>query len=330
MTKKILVLGSNSFAGSNFIDYCLFKRCKIYAISRSSENNVFLKYKKNPYLKNLSFFKKDVNLSKDRNFILRIIKKNDISHIINFAAQGMVEESWFSPEDWYKTNFTSQILLINQIIKLKTIKKYINFSTPEVYGSTKRFFKESYSFNPSTPYALSRASFDLHLKLLNKNYNFPMIITRTANIYGPYQQLYRIIPKSIISFLKKKKINLHGGGNSIRSFIFMNDVSEALYKILLRGKIGDTYHISTNRFVSIKDLVIKIQKKLNKSKLINFKSNERIGKDYAYKLNSLKLRKKMKWKPKTSLDDGINETIDWVKLNFNYFKKLNLEYKHKK
>ena len=116
MTKKILVLGSNSFAGSNFIDYCLFKRCKIYAISRSSENNVFLKYKKNPYLKNLSFFKKDMNLSKDRNFILRIIKKNDISHIINFAAQGMVEESWFSPEDWYKTNFTSQILLINQII----------------------------------------------------------------------------------------------------------------------------------------------------------------------------------------------------------------------
>ena len=172
-------------------------------------------------------------MSKDRNFILRIIKKNDISHIINFAAQGMVEESWFSPEDWYKTNFTSQILLINQIIKLKTIKKYINFSTPEVYGSTKKFFKESYSFNPSTPYALSRASFDLHLKLLNKNYNFPMIITRTANIYGPYQQLYRIIPKSIIS-LKKRKINLHGGGNSIRSFIFMSDVSEALYKILLR------------------------------------------------------------------------------------------------
>ena len=157
-----------------------------------------------------------------------------------------------------------------------------------------------------------------------------MIITRTANIYGPYQQLYRIIPKSIIYFLKNKKLSLHGGGNSYRSFIFMEDVSNALFKILKKGKIGSTYHISTNEFISIKKLVNIIQKKLKKKNLLNLKAKERMGKDYAYKLSSIKLKKEIKWKPRTSLNQGIDETIEWIKQNFKYFKKNKTEYKHKR
>lgn len=328
--KKILVLGSNSFAGSNFIDFCLTKKCKIYAISRSLENSTFLKYKKNSYKKNLFFFKKNINSKSNQKDILKIIKTKKIEYIVNFAAQGMVEESWFSPEDWYRTNFISQIEILNKIKNLKNIKKYINFSTPEVYGSNNRVMKESFLFNPSTPYALSRSSMDLHLRLLFKNYNFPIIITRTANIYGPYQQLYRIIPKSIIYFLKNKKLNLHGGGNSYRSFIFMDDVSDALFKILQKGKLGSTYHISTNKFISIKSLVNIIQKKLGRKNLLNFKAKERMGKDYAYKLSSMKLTKELKWKPRTSLKTGIEETIEWIEKNFKKFKKNKTEYKHKR
>ena len=328
--KKILVLGSNSFAGSHFIDFCLSKKCKIFAISRSSENNIFLKYKKNFNKKNLFFFKKNINNKSHQKDILKIIKRKKIEYIVNFAAQGMVEESWFSPEDWYRTNLISQIEILNDMRKLKSIKKYINFSTPEVYGSNNKIIKESFFFNPSTPYALSRSSMDLHLRLLFQNYNFPMIITRTANIYGPYQQLYRIIPKSIIYFLKNKKLSLHGGGNSYRSFIFMEDVSNALFKILKKGKIGSTYHISTNEFISIKKLVNIIQKKLKRKNLLNLKAKERMGKDYAYKLSSIKLKKEIKWKPRTSLNQGIDETIGWIKQNFKYFKKNKTEYKHKR
>ena len=110
----------------------------------------------------------------------------------------------------------------------------------------------------------------------------------------------------------------------------MEDVSNALFKILKKGKIGSTYHISTNEFISIKKLVNIIQKKLKKKNLLNLKAKERMGKDYAYKLSSIKLKKEIKWKPRTSLNQGIDETIEWIKQNFKYFKKNKTEYKHKR
>ena len=330
MTKNILILGSNSFAGSNFANFCLNQNFKVYGVSRSKENEKFLEYKNNSKKKNYVFLKKDINNIQDQNYIVSLIKRKKIKIIVNFIAQGMVEESWLSPEDWYQTNLLAQVNLIKKIQKIEKIKKFINFSTPEVYGSTKNLIKENFDFNPSTPYALSRSAFDLHLKLLFENQNFPVIITRTANIFGPYQQLYRIVPKAIMYFMLNKKINLHGGGHSIRSFIYMDDVSEALIKIINKGKIGKTYHISTSEFITIKKLVQIINNKFKHKKLINYKIKDRLGKDYAYKLNSNKLINELGWKPNTKLDDGINKTINWIMKNFNQFKKMQTEYKHKK
>ena len=243
--------------------------------------------------------------------------------------RGMVAESWINPEDWYNTNVVSSSILINKIKKLK-IKKYLNFSTPEVYGDTKSLIKENDFFKPSTPYAVSRSAQDLNLKAYLHTFKFPVVFTRAANVYGPHQQLYRIIPKTIIKSLKKETLELHGGGKSIRSFIHIDDVSRALFKILFdRNNIGETYHISTKEFVSIKDLVNKIHKKLgNKTKVINVK--ERSGKDYGYFLNSSKLTKELNWKPKIDLDSGIEDTINWIKKEFNSIKDKKLVYIHKK
>ena len=176
----------------------------------------------------------------------------------------MVEESWDKPIDWYTTNFLSNVKMLEKIKKFKFIKKFINFTTPEVYGNTDNWLKESFSFNPSTPYALSRAATDFHLKLIFKVDKFPVVFTRTANVYGPHQQLYRIIPKTIVSFIKNKNLQLHGGGRSFRSFIHIDDVSNALYLILKNGKVGETYHISTNKLISIKKLVDFIGLKVKK------------------------------------------------------------------
>ena len=131
--------------------------------------------------------------------------------------------------------------------------------------------------------------------------------------------------------LTKKKLELHGGGSSKRSFIYIDDSTRANFKVLMSGKIGETYHISTNKIISIKALVQKI---INKGRM-NFKyivrnSKDRKGKDHSYKLNSNKLRKKLEWDDKISLDQGINFTFDWINSNFKYFKKASLEYKHKK
>jgi dTDP-glucose 4,6-dehydratase len=329
--KKILVIGSNSFAGSDFIDYLLNKNFKVYGVSRNKEiKNEHLRYKENKKLKNFRFYKINLNIRKDINKLIKIIKKQKIQYITNFAAQGMVAESWINPQDWYLTNVVSNSILIKELSKLK-IKKYLNFSTPEVYGNTSLLIKEGNIFAPTTPYAISRSAQDFNLLAYYKTYNFPVVFTRAANIYGPYQQSYRIIPKVIISILTNKKIPIHGKGDTLRSFIYMPDVSRALYKILLDKKnLGETFHISSKRFISILELTKLINKLMNVKKKNTYHVKERDGKDLKYTLNSNKIRNNYSWSEKTNLEEGIINTINWIKKNLNYFKKASLKYSHKK
>ena len=332
MKNNIFVIGSNSFSGSNFVNFLLDKKLFVVGISRSKENkNIFLKYKKNKNIKNFKFYRADIN--KNFNLIKKLLNKYKPSIIINFSSQGMVNESWKSPLDWYLTNFLSTVKIVNFLLKKKYLKKFINFTTPEVYGDNKKKLSEEAKFNPSTPYALSRASADTHMKLMNKYKRFPIIFTRTANVYGPYQQLYRIVPKTIILLIKKKKIPIDGNGLTFRSFIHINDVNMALYKILQHGKTGETYHISTSNYISIKDLVKKIIKILRKTKNFNkfiYYKRDRIGKDEFYKLSSKKIIKNLKWKPTITLDDGINDVVEWIQKNYKFLAKNKLTYQHKK
>lgn len=328
--QTILIIGSNSFSGASFINYVLNKNFKVIAVSRSKEKKfIFLPYFKNKNKKKLKFFQVDLN--HDVSKLLKIIKKFKPKFIINYAAQSMVAESWEKPLHWYQTNVISHVNLIESIKKLKFIKKYINFTTPEVYGSQNFWQSENFSFNPSTPYAISRAATDYHLLSLFRNFKFPVIFVRTANIYGPGQQLYRVIPKAILHCLLNKKIILHGGGIAKRSFVYMDDVSDALYKILIRGKLGETYHISGKKLISIKNLIIVIKKICKKDSNNNIKiSKDRIGKDLFYKLSSEKIRKTLGWRDEIELDKGIKNTVDWIIKNFKFIKKQNCKYVHKK
>ncbi|MDD2886727.1 MAG: GDP-mannose 4,6-dehydratase [Aliarcobacter sp.] len=327
--KKILIVGSNSFSGSNFVNNQLNEDYEVFATSRSSElNNVFLPYKKNSRLNNLHFSQLDLNKNLDE--LMNLIKKEKISQIVNFAAQSMVGQSWDTPEHWYMTNTVSTIKFHNQLKNLDFLDKYVHISTPEVYGSCEGLIKEHRNYNPSTPYATSRAAADMSLKNFYDTYNFPVVFTRAANVFGEHQQLYRIVPKAIISFLIKEKVPLHGGGKSIRSFIHMDDVSKATNLILNNGNIGDIYHISTKQNISIKSLVEMIAKQLN----IPFEENveiteDRKGKDSAYLLDSSKLRESLNWQDTISLEKGIEKTISWVKDNLEELLKQPMNYIHK-
>ncbi len=328
MTCDYLIVGSNSFSGSNIIKHLIIKKKNVIAISRRDEKNItFLPYKKNiHYKKYVNFYKVDVN--KDILKLKKIIKKHKPKYVINYAGQGMVEQSWSTPEDWYTTNIIGQIKLISILKESKSLKKYIHFTTPEVYGSTSKIIKESFNFNPSTPYANSRAALDFHLKMMSDKYNFPVIFTRAANVYGEYQDLYRIIPKAIMKIKKNDKIELHGGGKSLRSFIHIDDVSEALTLIIDKGRLGETYHISTKSYLKISKLVQMICKDLKvEYKKCIVKTPDRIGKDNAYLLDSSKLRK-LGWKDKIDLNEGIFRTKKWIEDNYIYLKKQKLNYKH--
>ena len=329
--KNIVVLGSNSFAGSSFVNFALNKNYKVIGISRSKEKSKLeLKYKNNLLKnKNFKFYKLDIN--KNIVKIIEIIKRiKKPVFIIDFAGQGMVAESWDNPGLWFKTNVMNKINFIEELKKIK-INRYIRISTPEVYGSSNKMLLEENTHNPSTPYALTHSSIDKYLKLQKKEFNFPALILRFSNFYGECQPIYRIIPKTIVSILKGKKLNLHGGGLSSRSFIYIDDFSNAIFKAInLRKQNQMVFNISSKEIITIRELVKKICQKMN----VNYKnmvkiSKDRRAKDKKYLMNSNKAKNILKWSNSTSLNQGLNNTIKWYVKNFDKIKNLNEKYIHK-
>ena len=330
--EKIFVIGSNSFSGASFIDYALARGHEVIGVSRSKEpSRAFLPYKwGRPNSAPAKFQFQQLDLNHDLGRTLEIIQEFQPPFIINFAAQSMVAESWLYPDQWYVTNVVANVRLHEKLRQVSFLKKYVHVSTPEVYGSCSGNVTESAPFNPSTPYAASRAACDLHLLTFFKNYQFPVVFTRAANVYGPGQQLYRIIPRTVFFIKTGRKIQLHGGGRSVRSFIHGRDVADATLRIAKSAPAGQSYHLSTDLYLSIREVVEKICQKLG----VRFEDaveivGDRPGKDAAYLLDSTKARQTLGWKPMIDLDQGIDETIRWVTDNLEELKKQPSDYIHK-
>ena len=328
MGARLAVIGSNSFSGASFIRYALGQGHEILAISRSPENSKYLlPYKWGNYEK-LKFNQLDLN--KHTLEIIEAIKEFNAQYVVNFAAQAMVAESWDNPVHWYQTNVLANVGLHDQLRKFDSLCKYLHVSTPEVYGSCSGLVQEDHPFSPSTPYATSRASCDMHLINFHENYDFPVVFTRAANVYGPGQQLYRIIPRTILFIKTGRKLQLHGGGKSLRSFIHISDVARATLEILTKASSPEAYHLSTNQHISIHNLVELICERMSTDfeKLVEV-SPDRPGKDGAYLLDSSKANDEFGWEPIVSLEEGIDETISWVDNNFDDLSKEAMEYQHK-
>jgi dTDP-glucose 4,6-dehydratase len=330
--KKVLILGSSSFAGSSLVNYLLDKKYKVYGVNRSiQKNSYFLPYNKNNNLKNFKYFTCDINKEKDQEKIFQLIKKNKIKIIIDFLGQGMVSQSWDSPQDWIKTNILSKLILIEKLIKNRIIiNKYIRISTPEVYGHNKLKIKETTKYNPSTPYAVSHSSIDMMLKAYFEKYKFPYLIGRFSNFYGDHQQLYRLIPRVILAILKKNNFYLEGKGNSKRNFLYKDDFCKAINLMITKGKVNNIYHFSGKNLISIKDLVLKIFKILNYDKKFIKYKKERSSLDKIYRMDTKKSNQHLKWNNENSLTDGILKTYEYMKNNFKLIKNSSANYRHKK
>jgi len=328
---KILVIGSNSYTGAAFIDYALSEGYEVVGVSRSDElNPVFLPYRWGPAerLKRFSFFRMDLNEKAEE--IGHLAREQNLTWVANFAAQSMVAESWLTPVHWYQTNVVANVRLHEALRKWDGLKKYLHVTTPEVYGSCSGVVKEDALFNPSTPYAASRAACDLHLMTFFKRYNFPVVFTRAANVYGPGQQLYRIVPRAALFSRLQKKLPLHGGGHSTRAFIHGKDVAVASLAVLDRGQSGQVYHLSTERFISIRDLVAMIAQKTGSSfERLAEVTEDRPGKDAAYLLDSARAKQELKWAPTIDLEAGVDSVIRWIDQNLATLRNLPDTYIHK-
>jgi dTDP-glucose 4,6-dehydratase len=330
---KYAVLASNSFTGSHFIDYILNNTDDtVIAISRSKEYpSILLPYRhlKTPPIHKFKFFQLDLNTHLSD--VLSILDKEKPDYIVNYAAQGEVRNSWNWPDQWFETNTMSVVRLSNALVKRDYVKKYYTASTPEVYGATGDMISENHCYQPSTPYATSKLAGDLHLLTLFKHYGFPVVFSRAANLYGIHQQLYRIIPRTIIYLKQGKKIELHGRGLAVRSFIHARDVAVATNLIIQKGRDGEVYHLAPiSESYSIADVVQMICKLMN----YNFPDSvtlvdENYGQDALFSMSSEKIRTELGWQPQVPFESGVTEVIQWILSNWEVIKNLPLEYAHK-
>jgi dTDP-glucose 4,6-dehydratase len=329
---RLAVIGCNSFSGSHFVRYAVAQGCDVLGISRSAEPHPAfwpLAWEGGESLRtHFTFLAADLNdnLAQIRSALGAFRPEA----IVNFAALGMVAESWKYPLDYYRTNLLAQVALHEALRALPGLQKYVHVGTPEVYGHTEGEIDESAPLHPSTPYAASRAACDLHLETYLKEYGFPVVWTRAANVFGPGQQLYRIVPRTLLALRLGQKLPLHGGGTSTRSFIHIHDVCRATLDIARDAVPGSCYHLSTREMISIRDLVQLMCRMIGGdfAQLVEVMP-ERPGKDSAYRLSSDRVRREMRWTDQISLADGLAETLAWIDARLPELRRMSLEYCHR-
>jgi len=326
---KIVVTGGLGFIGSNLIDLLIkngFFVINIDKVSYASNLYNTLDFKNN---KNYKYLKLNIN---NKNKLTKIFKKHKPVGIFNLAAETHVDRSIDSPTQFINSNILGTFNLLEAFKKYSEKNKkikLIHISTDEVYGDiVKGRTKENYPYSPSSPYAASKASSDHIVFSYIKTYGIKAIITNCSNNYGPRQHPEKLIPKMIYNIINNKPLPIYGNGKNSREWIFVKDHCEALIKIFKSGKIGETYNIGSNKNLNNIEIcknLLKIAKKnikIGKKVKIKF-IKDRPGHDKRYALDSSKLIKKLKWKPKTNFLDGINKTFMWYLGNKKYYRSLN-------
>lgn len=328
--RKVAVLGANSFSGQDFVDLLLDDPGReVLGISRSPERPaVFLGYKERPDLSRYRYRALDMN--RQMAALLEFLDAERPEWIVNFAAQSEVGPSWESPEHWFETNCVALARLVNHLRRRDYVRRYLHISSPEAYGSCAGKVGEDAPFNPSTPYAASKAAADMLLAAYARQFAFPLLTVRATNVYGERQQLHKIIPRTVICLKKGRKIPLHGGGRAVKSYIHIRDVSQGELAILERGRVGQVYHLSPDGGLEVREVVRLICERLKKPfEESAFPVEERPGQDAAYVIDSSRARSELAWTPRIGMGEGLSRVIAWIEGHWGEIASLPLEYRHK-
>jgi dTDP-glucose 4,6-dehydratase len=315
---KLLVTGGYGFIGSNFIlklleKYTEFKIKNIDAELNGSNPKNLSKIQDH---QNYEFVKGDITNHK---LMEKLIDECDA--VINFAAESFVDRSINDASPFLVSNILGTHTILDIITKQK--KKMIQISTDEVFGSLKNgSATEESKFNPTNPYAATKASAELLVNSYFTTYNSNVIITRCTNNYGPRQFPEKLIPKTILLADQNKKIPIYGNGTNIRDWIFVEDHCNAIFNILINGKSGESYNISASNEINNITIVKKILSLMNKSEdLIEF-VEDRPGHDFRYSMDSQKTKKELNWQTKVNFEEGIKKTVDWYLSNREWWKNI--------
>ena len=315
---KLLVTGGYGFIGSNFILKLLeeHQEYKIKNVDAELNGSNPKNLSKIENHKNYEFVKGDIT---DYKLMKKLIDECDL--VINFAAESFVDRSINDASPFLVSNILGTHTILDIITKEK--KKMIQISTDEVFGSLQNgSATEESRFNPTNPYAATKASAELLVNSYFTTYNSNVIITRCTNNYGPRQFPEKLIPKTILLADQNKKIPIYGNGKNIRDWIFVEDHCNAIFKILTNGKSGESYNISASNEIDNIAIVKKILSLMNKSEdLIEF-VEDRPGHDFRYSMDSQKIKKELNWQTKVNFEEGIKKTVNWYLSNREWWKNI--------
>lgn len=319
--KKILVTGGADFIGSNFIRYILnkysdYEVINLDKLSYASNINSLLDVIKD---KKYKFIKGSINDYK----LLKEVFSNKIDYVINFAAESHVDRSIEDPL-LFTINNTIGTHTLLETARIYGVEKFIQVSTDEVYGTLGKYglFSETSNLNPTNPYSASKASADLICLSYYKTYQFPIVITRCCNNYGPYQFPEKLIPLMTINALNGNKLPVYGDGENIREWIYVIDHCRAIDMVMESGKLGEVYNIGTGQEESNIKIVKTILKILDKTEEFIEFVEDRPGHDLRYALDNTKIVNEIGWRPIYDLGNGLIETIKWYVENAEWWNKL--------
>lgn len=340
--KTFLITGGAGFIGSNFLN--LF-------VPRYPEHN-FINFDKLTYAANLLNLKSIENLSNyafeqgdiaKYSCITKIFKKYNPDIVIHFAAESHVDRSILGPAEFVQTNIIGTFNLLeacrkNWPVSQNKNKLFHHVSTDEVYGSLGKngYFVETTSYNPSSPYSASKASSDHLVRVYFRTYGIPIKITNCSNNYGPYQFPEKLIPLMVLNALEGKPLPVYGKGENVRDWLYVEDHCEAIWTVIQKGRVGETYNIGGNNEWKNIDIVNKIcdilAEELKKDpvefkKLIIF-VKDRPGHDLRYAIDSTKIKNELHFQPQETFETGLRKTIKWYLNNQKWVNSIKTgEYK---
>ena len=327
--QKIIVTGGSGFIGSNLVNYLIKKKYFVINLDKLTySSNKFDDKIRNK--KNYKLIKLDI-INKKK--LIKIVNKYRPKAIFNLAAETHVDRSIDGPKNFINTNIlgTFNLLEALRFLKKKNIEvKLIHISTDEVYGDIKSSNRsdENHKYEPSSPYSASKASADHLVKSYVRTYKLKAVISNCCNNYGPYQFPEKLIPKMISNIFNNKELPIYAKGKNSREWIHVLDHCEALFRLYLKGKSGESYNVGTGINLKNIDLVKRLLKicklkniKVGKKTKIKF-VKDRPGHDFRYALDSKKIYKSFKWKPKIKFDEGLKKTLDWYFHNKSFLDSI--------
>lgn len=321
MRMKVLVTGGCGFIGSNFVLYMLnqypdYRITNLDALTYAGNRENLEEARHHPQY---TFVKGDIT---DRRLVEPLFRQG-VDAVVHFAAESHVDRSIADPSLFVQTNIMGTQVLLDAAVKYG-VKRFIQISTDEVYGSLKDtgLFTEQSPLSPNSPYSASKAGADLLVRAYHKTYGLPAIITRCSNNYGRFQFPEKLIPLMIIQALNDQALPLYGDGLNVRDWLHVEDHCRAIDLVFHKGVVGEIYNIGGNNERTNLQIVQTILAELGKPESLITHVADRPGHDRRYGLDATKIRRELGWRPKYDFETGIRQTIAWYVNHRHWWERI--------